>query len=211
MMAWQWMPSVGMAMVGRRDRAVRQLVVERARQDARGRGLADAAHAGEHPGLRDAAGLERVRDACAPWRPGRSGRRKSRAGICAPAPDRRPAAPGAAEPFGASALLMSALLVASSGCRPRGCRSAPSVRMHDWRYRAPIPRIPNRAETSGRLTSDPNRSSLGLLPSGPDPVGEWLVHRQPPASYIGRRRAESKPPPGASASLPATPIGGIVQ
>src|SRR5580692_4790892 len=32
----------------------------------------------------------------------------------------------------------------------------------------------------GRLTSDPNRSSLGLLPSGPDPVGEWLVHRQPP-------------------------------
>src|SRR6185503_16393692 len=33
---------------------------------------------------------------------------------------------------------------------------------------------------SGRLTSDPSRSSLGLLPSGPDPVGEWLVHRQPP-------------------------------
>src|SRR5689334_20885159 len=31
---------------------------------------------------------------------------------------------------------------------------------------------------SGRLTSDPSRSSLGLLPSGPDPVGEWLVHRQ---------------------------------
>src|SRR5262245_13568429 len=30
-------------------------------------------------------------------------------------------------------------------------------------------------EASGRLTSDPNRSSLGLLPSGPDPVGEWLV------------------------------------
>src|SRR5215204_147612 len=44
----------------------------------------------------------------------------------------------------------------------------------------------------GRLTSDPNRSSLGLLPSGPDPVGEWLVHRQPPASYIGRTKQESK-------------------
>ena len=44
----------------------------------------------------------------------------------------------------------------------------------------------------GRLTSDPNRSSLGLLPSGPDPVGEWLVHRQPPASYIGRTKRECK-------------------
>ncbi len=44
----------------------------------------------------------------------------------------------------------------------------------------------------GRLTSDPNRSSLGLLPSGPDPVGEWLVHRQPPDPYIDRARRESK-------------------
>lgn len=26
--------------------------------------------------------------------------------------------------------------------------------------------------------------SLGLLPSGPDPVGEWLVHHQPPAPYM---------------------------
>ena len=48
---------------GRRgDRAVRQFVIERARQNARRRGLADAAHAGENPGLRNAAGLERVRD-----------------------------------------------------------------------------------------------------------------------------------------------------
>src|SRR5262244_4292290 len=48
------------------------------------------------------------------------------------------------------------------------------------------------AEFGGRLTSDPNRSSLGLLPSGPDPVGEWLVHRQPPAPYIGPTGRESK-------------------
>jgi hypothetical protein len=27
----------------------------------------------------------------------------------------------------------------------------------------------------------PEPRSLGLLPSGPDPVGEWLAHRQPPA------------------------------
>src|SRR5690349_24362052 len=44
----------------------------------------------------------------------------------------------------------------------------------------------------GRLTSDPIRTSLGLLPSGPDPVGEWLVHRQSPGPYLGPKAAESK-------------------
>ncbi len=34
--------------------------------------------------------------------------------------------------------------------------------------------------------------SLGLLPSGPDPVGEGNVHRQPPACYIGDLVAENK-------------------
>ena len=38
----------------------------------------------------------------------------------------------------------------------------------------------------------PEPRSLGLLPSGPDPVGEWLVHRQPPAAYIGCGMGESK-------------------
>src|SRR5438876_4971970 len=38
----------------------------------------------------------------------------------------------------------------------------------------------------------PEPRSLGLLPSGPDPVGEWLVHRQPPRPYIGRAERESK-------------------
>ena len=46
-------------------------------------------------------------------------------------------------------------------------------------------------DEGGRLTSDPIRCSLGLLPSGPDPVGEWLVHRQPPGVYIGRRKAKA--------------------
>src|SRR5690606_11990991 len=36
------------------------LVIERARQNARRGGLADPANASEHPGLRDAARLERV-------------------------------------------------------------------------------------------------------------------------------------------------------
>src|SRR6185437_1293208 len=38
----------------------------------------------------------------------------------------------------------------------------------------------------------PEPRSLGLLPSGPDPVGEWLAHRQPPGLYIGRGGGESK-------------------
>jgi hypothetical protein len=39
-----------------------QLIVQAARKDPGSRGLADAAHAGEHPGLRDAAGLEGIRE-----------------------------------------------------------------------------------------------------------------------------------------------------
>ncbi len=43
---------------GRRgDRAVGQFVIQRAGEDARGRRLADAAHAGQDPGLRNAPGL----------------------------------------------------------------------------------------------------------------------------------------------------------
>src|SRR5258705_3428300 len=47
-------------------------------------------------------------------------------------------------------------------------------------------------KTGRRLTSDPIRTSLGLLPSGPDPVGEWLVHRQSPGPYFGPKSPESK-------------------
>src|SRR5258705_768237 len=68
-----------------------------------------------------------------------------------------------------------------------------------------VPAAPRRVPVvwrldGGRLTSDPNRSSLGLLPSGPDPVGEWLVHRQPPGPHIGGTERESKraPPCGGS-------------
>ena len=37
--------------------------------------------------------------------------------------------------------------------------------------------------------------SLGLLPSGPDPVGEWCVPRQPPGALCGpcRRGAQGRP------------------
>jgi len=37
----------------------------------------------------------------------------------------------------------------------------------------------------GRLDGQPVPISLGLLPSGPDPVGERYVRRQPPERYIG--------------------------
>ena len=40
-------------------------------------------------------------------------------------------------------------------------------------------------EKVGGWHGDPCRGSLGLLPSGPDPVGEWLVHHQPPGLHIG--------------------------
>ena len=36
----------------------------------------------------------------------------------------------------------------------------------------------------GGWNRDPYRISLGLLPSGPDPVGEWNVHSQPPEIII---------------------------
>src|SRR3954465_10607063 len=47
-------------------------------------------------------------------------------------------------------------------------------------------------KTGRRLTSDPIRTSLGLLPSGPDPVGEWLLPRQSPRPYLGPKGPESK-------------------
>ncbi len=34
--------------------------------------------------------------------------------------------------------------------------------------------------------------SLGLLPSGPDPVGEWYVQRQPSIPYIGDQTGKNK-------------------
>jgi hypothetical protein len=44
----------------------------------------------------------------------------------------------------------------------------------------------------GGWHDDPCLGSLGLLPSGPDPVGEWLVHHQPPGFHIGNNASECK-------------------
>src|ERR1700676_4788380 len=76
------------------------------------------------------------------------------------------------------------------------CLSKPAC--GTWRYanrmRASHRTLRDSLEKTGRrLTSDPIRTSLGLLPSGPDPVGEWLVHRQSPGPYLGPKATESKP------------------
>src|ERR1700694_113938 len=47
-------------------------------------------------------------------------------------------------------------------------------------------------KTGRRLTSDPIRTSLGLLPSGPDPVGEWLLHRHSPRAFFGAKGARNR-------------------
>ena len=47
-------------------------------------------------------------------------------------------------------------------------------------------------DEAGGWNNDPFRGSLGLLPSGPDPVGEWIVHHQPPAPHIVNPAPECK-------------------
>src|SRR5262245_22518928 len=72
---------------------------------------------------------------------------------------------------------------------------APSGRSH----------APNHMAVNGWEADErPDPCSLGLLPSGPDPVGEWLVHRQPPGSYIGCPGGQSKASkwPGAATRSP---------
>ena len=42
--------------------------------------------------------------------------------------------------------------------------------------------VAHQAKVGGWTETRP--VSLGLLPSGSDPVGEWCVHRQPPTVYL---------------------------
>src|SRR5262245_3705505 len=45
----------------------------------------------------------------------------------------------------------------------------------------------------GRLDEQPAKRSLGLLPSGPDPVGEGRACRQPPSPLYRRSRPSRQP------------------
>jgi diadenosine tetraphosphate (Ap4A) HIT family hydrolase len=58
----------------------------------------------------------------------------------------------------------------------------------------------------GRLARRPVPGSLGLLPSGPDPVGEWLVHHQPPEAHIGNIASKCKPTKQKTAITLKTPM-----
>ena len=64
------------------------------------------------------------------------------------------------------------ILVQIGGAPGRACRKG---------RRGSLPKPSGEGWEAGQR---PDPGSLGLLPSGPDPVGEWLVHRQPPAAYI---------------------------
>src|ERR1700749_632051 len=50
----------------------------------------------------------------------------------------------------------------------------------------------------------PRPVSLGLLPSGPDPVGERYVLRQPPAAYVDHEADGRKGPRGGAGIGTAT-------
>src|SRR5437899_2969947 len=52
----------------------------------------------------------------------------------------------------------------------------------------------------------PEPRSLGLLPSGPDPVGEWLVHCQPPVP-ISAQRNENASGGGARSTARLETVG----
>ena len=63
--------------------------------------------------------------------------------------------------------------------RSRRSRLVPRARMRNW---------------GGRLDERPASGSLGLLPSGSDPVGEGYVHRQPPKPIMEPRTANYNRP-----------------
>ena len=58
----------------------------------------------------------------------------------------------------------------------------------------PVNTPASRDQVGGR-PGDPNANSLGLLPSGPDPVGERFVRHQPPAFHIVNRHRNCKAQP----------------
>jgi len=111
------------------------------------------------------------------------------AGIFAPAPDRgRPTERWAHRRWGRAKSLNGRLF---SPIRSR-CRSISSfARKVALRAKANSTRANalacagRQARMGGRLDKRPALSSLGLLPSGPDPVGERYVLRQPPGAYVG--------------------------
>src|SRR5208282_4684695 len=162
----------------------RNAVVQRAGENARGRRLAGAAHAGENIGLVDTVDGEGIGDRpdhrlladefLEPLRPvfsrenavGR-GRRRERSG-------RR---------LGGKQRIAHRSLLP-----PDSDRSSGSIR-----FLGPAPTAAQNArEGEGGGWTKTRPVSLGLLPSGPDPVGERYVLRQPPGAYVDHKGSRRK-------------------
>ena len=156
MIASQWTPRL--RHVDRRPPgAVGHLVIQAARQNPRRRGLADAADAGEHPGLRDAAGLEGIRQGADHRLLADQILEGARAVFAGQDAIGRAGSRGSAQ----------AKSPAGPARRPRACRL--------W-FRPSTTKLWDQtrgAKSAGVGGWTKTRSvSLGLLPSGPDPVGE---------------------------------------
>src|SRR4029079_5829257 len=90
----------------------------------------------------------------------------------------------------------------STGAGPETADFLGSLIVPSARRRATRGLIANKSRNWWEADERPEPRPLGLLPSGPDPVGEWPVHRQPPGVYIRPINRESKQRGGASASFP---------
>ena len=171
------------------------LVVEGPRQDARRGGLADTANAGQHVGLGDAAGRRRrsvsVRTiGVLADEVGRTLRavfaRQHAVGLPAWLRRRR-----VARPWSGLSRTAFALGSQASGTRTSvDKRAATKRKTAHGRHGRDVA----HGEEGGRLAQATRETwnSLGLLPSGPDPVGEWLVHHQPPDRDIVWAATKSK-------------------
>ena len=147
-----------------------QAVVEGARENARGRRLADPAHAGQDIGLMDAIGFERI------------GERAHHRLLA----DQVGEAGGAV--FTREHAIGSRLGGARAEVEPERRLGGDGVRDQVIHARTGLASgaqargLGKRAAVGGWTKTRPG--SLGLLPSGPDPVGERYVLRQPPGPYL---------------------------
>ena len=133
--------------------------------------------------------------ASSPWRPGRSGRRRWRDGTCVPArrkacrrlrQPRRRSRPDRPVVFSGHAGLLRA---PTPSPRRRGPKSPSFTELENLTVGSAVATsirrrvfYTTRARRKWEADKRPASGSLGLLPSGPDPVGEGHVRRQPPAA-----------------------------
>src|SRR6185312_11897935 len=156
-----------------RMRAGLVLVVEGAGEDARGRGLADAADAGEHEGVRDAArgeGVAQRRD----HRVLADERIKARRAVFPRQDEIRLGRAGRSGLWG-FAVEHRGWTIAAAPRAKEGNALPPGI--------LPAPAQIACGEAGG--WQRPVKVSLGLLPSGPDPVGEEHVRTNLPAAISG--------------------------